>query len=279
VIALANAPNWTGVVDTLDQTQVRVTAGRVDATFGTSAMGWSRGHLWLRLRHERVEADLALRPLLLPTVTSSVSFGRDHAMHWVVIPRLEASGTATLDGRTTTFERALAYHDHNWGHFHWGSDLTWEWGYVNPEDASCPYSLVFVRVSDGGSHQTLSQGLLVWRGDVAIRTFQNRELDLALIGHRSATRPFTLPPIGALLLPGTSAGVPARLEIEARGGGDSLRMTFAPQAHARIAIPSDTHDFKLVQLNETMGPVAVEGQVGGNALRFQGKGVVEFVRG
>ena len=48
---------------------------------------------------------------------------------WYVVPRLRCRGRATVGGPTrSTSTGASAYHDHNWGRWHWGDDLGWEWG-------------------------------------------------------------------------------------------------------------------------------------------------------
>jgi len=196
-----------------------------------------------------------------------------------VVPRLEATGWVTVAGRRFLLSGELAYHDHNWGHFRWGEDLSWEWGFVNPADPHCPWSVVFVRVSDGQRHRTLSQGVLLWKDDVNVRTFQNREISVRLEGAHTEARPLTLPKIAGLLVPGASSGVPARLILEATGQGDSLALTFDVASKARIAVPSDLDDFRVVLLNETTGGAHVRGVTERGRFDFRGPAIVEFVRG
>ena len=48
---------------------------------------------------------------------------------WYAVPRTwPPTGTATVAGRTISLDGRDAYHDHNWGRWHWGDDLGWEWG-------------------------------------------------------------------------------------------------------------------------------------------------------
>ena len=47
---------------------------------------------------------------------------------WYVVPRLHTRGGATVAGRSIDLGQASAYYDHNWGRWHWGQDLGWEWG-------------------------------------------------------------------------------------------------------------------------------------------------------
>jgi hypothetical protein len=279
MIAMCDTDRWRGEVQTFGDEAVAATPGRVDVRMGSSHLRWRDDAFEVRIDAADLAARLRIRPLVLPTVTSSVSFGPGHAMHWVVIPRLEASGFVDVGGRRLTLERALTYHDHNWGHFRWGEDLSWEWGFVNPDDPACPWSIVFVRVSDGGRHRTLSQGVLVWKDDVNVRTFQNREIDVSLEGSRAVERPVTIPPIAGLLVPGASSGVPARLALRAGGSGDGLALDYEVATGARIVVPSDVDDFGCVILNETAGPARVRGSTRAGDFDFTGPAIAEFVRG
>jgi hypothetical protein len=279
-LAVADGETWSGTVRSFAGEEVAGRAGEIALRMGDSRVTWSDGAFRISLRTAELSAELRLAPLTLPTVASGVSLGAAHAIHWVVLPRLEATGWVRLAGaRELRLERALAYHDHNWGRFRWGGDLAWEWGFALPRDPACPWSVVFARVSDGGRHRTLSLGALVWRADALVRTFQDREVQVSLEGTHGGPRPLTLPPIASLLAPGASAGVPARLRVEAAGHGERLRLDFATRSKARVAIPSDVDPFRLVLLNETCGDAEVSGETAAGAFQFDGPAIMEFVRG
>jgi hypothetical protein len=278
VIALGTWNGWSGHVDSFAIGDVDGAAGAVDIRFGSTSLAWEGDAFALRMQAGALGAQLHIRPLMLPSVPSTVSFGPGRAMHWVVIPRLVATGTVTIEGRTLNIAGAPTYHDHNWGHFRWGGDLAWEWGFVTP-DAESPWSVVFVRVSDGRGHRTLSQGALVWCDAVNVRSFQNQEIQVVLDGCHAGPRPLTLPPAGGLLAPGAASGVPARLDLRARGEGDELDIAYETASKARIALPNELDDFRVVLLNETAGAARVRGTVRGRAFSFDGPAIVEFVRG
>jgi hypothetical protein len=279
LIALGVLGDWTGVVDTFGPGEVSGRPGEIDLRFGLNQLRWRDGAFELDVRCRGLAASLRLLPLALPTVATSVSFGRHHAIHWVVLPRLRATGWVELEGRRMTVDGALAYHDHNWGHFRWGGDLAWEWGFVNPADATDPWSAVFVRISDGGRHRVLSQGALVWRGGALVRTFQDREIRMSLGGVHGGPRPFTLPRVASLLAPGASSGVPARVSLNARSGNDELNIDFETLSKARVGIPSDVDPFRLVLLNETSGRARARGKTFAGAFDISGPAIMEFVRG
>jgi hypothetical protein len=270
---------WCGQLETFAARQVAGRPGGLDLTLGANELRWREGAFHLSLATPDITADVRLEPMVLPTIASRVSFGREHAIHWVTLPRLEASGWVQLRGRRVPLERAPAYHDHNWGDFRWGGDLAWEWGFVNPMDPRSPFNVVFVRVSDRGRHRTLSQSVLLWRHDTLVRTFEDREVRTTLEGVHGGPRPFTLPKIASLLTPGTSSGVPARVVVEARGREEHLRIVFETTSKARVGIPSDVDPFGLVVLNETCGEARVSGETRAGAFAFAAPSIMEFVRG
>jgi hypothetical protein len=279
LVVLAERGGWTGALETFDDAAVSGPAGGLDLRLGHNVLRWRDGVYRLSLSMEGLTAELSLRPLTAPTTATRVSFGPGRSIQWVVVPRLAADGWVRVAGETIALRGAPGYHDHNWGHFRWGGDLSWEWGFVNPVDPACAYSAVFVRVSDRGRHRTLSQALLLWRGDQLVRAFQDREVTTTLSGTHLGPRPFTLPKAAALLAPGTSTGVPARLAMEGRGADDHARVQYDTASKARLAIPSDVEPLGLVLLNETTGLARVEGRLGAEGFAFEGPAMMEFVRG
>jgi hypothetical protein len=279
VIALAHTDDWEGHVEAVTDDEVVGAAGQVDLRFGATSLALSRGVFELRLRAGKLRADLRLRPLVLPTGASNVSFGNGYGMQWVAVPRLEASGTVTLGERRICLDRALAYHDHNWGSFRWGADLAWDWGFVHPSDACNPWDVVFVRVSDGSCHRTISQGVIVWRGDRYLQAFHDHEVSFDAKGTHVGPRPLTLPGVMGLLVPGAASGVPAQLRVRAAALGDEISIDYAPASKARVVVPSDVNGFRTVLLNETQGSARVSGRIGNASIAYQGNAIVEFVRG
>jgi hypothetical protein len=279
LIVLAERAGWSGLVEDFADDAVVGSAGTLDLAMGRNSLRWQRGAFRLSLETSDIAAELTLRPLVLPTVPTRVSLGEGRSIHWVAIPRLEAHGWARVGAERMKLEGTTAYHDHNWGHFRWGGDLSWEWGFVNASALDDARSAVLVRVSDRGGHRVLGQSLLLWEGDSLTRTFQDRELRIALEGTDLGPRAFTVPPLASLLVPGTSAGVPASLTAVGTRGGDVLGFTFETASRARVAIPSDVDPFRLVLLNETSGRARVEGVIEGQPVAFEGAGIMEFVRG
>jgi len=271
------ARGWAGAVRNVPARAV-AREGPVGVRTPDGSIGYSRGAYHLRAELGGARLDARVRPLVLPTSPSSVSLVRDHAMHWVVVPRGLADGKIVVDEQAFSFCDASTYHDHNWGRFAWGSDLTWDWGHILPEDPSDPWVVVFVRVSSGDRTRALSQGVLVWRRDVNVRTFENREIRFASSGVFRETRMRTFPHLCGLLAPGTASGIPARLDLEASGRVDGLSIHYEPEAACRVAIPADRHPTQITLLNETVGRARVDGLIGADRVAFEAPAIVEFVR-
>jgi hypothetical protein len=279
LIALAHRDQWVGSVETFSEQDVRGRPGELGIQLGGNSLEWRRDAFELSLCTPDIQAQLRIVPLSPPTPASYLSLGSEYGLNWVALPRLEASGWVNIRGQHLRLDRALAYHDHNWGDFRWGADLAWDWGVVNSPPGRAAWSLVIVRISDGKRSRTLNQVALLWHEGKLVRTFQDRELRLTLGGERSKTRPFTVPPIASLLLPGTACGAPAQVSLDASGHGECLRLRFETTNNARVALPSDVDPFGLVVLNESCGYARVSGTTHAGACDFEGPAVMEFVRG
>lgn len=279
LIAMAIRDHWRGSIETFSPNTAPVRPGAIDIDLGDSSVRWRDGAFELEVRCEALSARLRLSPVSLPTVATRVSLGGGQGIEWVVLPRLEVTGWIDFGDQRITLRRALGYHDHNWGHFRWGNDLAWEWGFVNPVDPDDPWTAVFVRISDGARIRTLSQAALLWHEGSLVTTFQDRQIRMDLGGIHGGQRPFTLPAAASLLMPGASSGVPAHFSLEAHSQSDDLFVQFASLSKARVAIPSDADPFRLVVLNETFGHARAHGKTSAGSFDISGLTMMEFVRG
>ncbi len=225
-----------------------------------------------------------LTPLFPPTTPTCVRLGPRTAMHWLMVARLSTWGRLYLSGQRFELTGAPAYHDHNWGQFDWGDDISWEWGYAHADDDADDddrdqLTAVWARVSDGRRERTLSQTLLFWRRSRLERIFQGHELDFRPTGACAASPGLTLPRIANLIAPGPAAGVPEALSVKAHGYGDELELVFRPRAVARIGVPGDRDPFRLMLLNEAVGDASLCGTTQGGPFSRSGSAVGEFMRG
>lgn len=280
VLARSTGEGWDGDVERFDAAEVEVSAGRIDARFGRNTMRFDRGryHLSIALRERPLAAELELAPVTPPMLSPHRPLSRERRISWLVVPRLAARGTISVGCRSERVSLAPAYHDHNWGHFRWGDDFSWEWGSILPADPESEWSAVHVRMADLGRSVLRYQGLTLWRGAEPLRVFLDEEIRVEREGWLDLRRPLTIPRVMAMLSPGAAGDVPRRIDIVARGGGDELSVRFLAEDAARVVIPSEIDPEGVTILHEVSGRVVMEGRVRGARVGMEGPGVFELVR-
>jgi hypothetical protein len=280
LIVLARGEAWDGDVERFDAADVEVEPGRVDARFGRNTLRFDRGRylLSIALRDRPIAAELELVPTTLPSLSENQPLARDRSLSWLFVPRLVARGTITVGGRSIHVEAAPAYHDHNWGHFLWGDDFSWEWGSALPWDPGCLYSVVHVRMADRGRSAARYQGLFLWRGREPLRVFRDEEIRVEHEGSLETPRPLRVPRVMAMLAPGTASDVPRRMEVVARGRGDEIHLRFEAEDAARVVMPSEHAAEGVTVINEVSGHVTLTGRARGADVAMEGPGVFELLR-
>ncbi len=279
VTLLLRDESWDGDVETFSTSEVAVRRRGVDLALGGNRCLFRDGayRLAVTLQDRPVSLELVARPVTLPALAPNIPLPDGPPLHWAVVPRLCASGRVTVAGRTHTFTDALAYHDHNWGHFLWGQDMSWEWGFALPDRSDVPWSLAFVRLTNRGRTHLLAQGLFLWHGRRQRLVF--REHDVVMRVDRAYLRPtrvFKIPRIMALLSPDLPTDVPRSAEMEAHRQDDWVRCRFDAADLAQVVIPSEA-GVGVTIINEVCGRMRVGGVIGGECLSWEGRGFFEFL--
>jgi hypothetical protein len=232
-------------------------------------------HVKAAIESGALRADLRFRPVARPALASSVRLSGRQRMRWLVVPRLVAEGEIVAGGRSFMLKDAPAYHDRNWGHFRWGENFSWEWATILPDSQSVPWSLVYMRISDGTRNRTYSQGLMVWRGANSKRVFHGGDIRLRQADWLKQDRVLRLPRIVNLMIGGQASPVPRGLDIEARAWTDYIDATLAFEDMAQVGVPNDGPD-GLTLLSEVTGAAEVAGRVDGEEVQFHGRVLMEF---
>ena len=276
VLLVRAAGTWDGEVATIPMRDVRLQAGRVDAVFGNSTVRFEDGGFVIdaAIAEKGLRAELRLVPLTMPLFRPNTPLV-DGPMHWLVAPRLAASGTITAGGTDYVVRDAPAYHDHNWGKWLWGHDFAWQWGFGLPEKIDSPWSFVLVRIIDRGRNRDLGEDLFVWRGDRQHRIFREQEIRISPTGYLRREQVARFPRAVGLIAP-ESTDVPREVEIVAEAGGDSLVCHFQSEDVAQLLIPNET-DLGLTIINEVSGRVSLAGNIRGETVRMNGRGFFEFL--
>ena len=257
---------WEGDVDDHPLARGDVGTGRLRLRIGRNTLDGDDGlHVRATCRRRALEVALSLTPEVAPYLVPAVSLPGGAAVHWMVCPRLRASGTVRWGDRALRLRDAVAYHDHNWGRFR-SDELQWEWGCsLAPPDASAPApSVVVVRVLDGTRATVAQQGMIVWEGARRLQLFRGAEVQAETDGWLRARPGLRVPRALSLLAPGAPAGVPAVTRLRARSGGDDLAVDFTADDVARVLVPHET-DLGTTVIHEVFGRMRVEGRCAGVA--------------
>lgn len=280
VTVLARSTTWRGGVDRPDPARCELNPGAVHARMGAHAFFFADGAYRVTARSgcSDVEVDLVLAPETLPAIVHNVDVAGGRPLHWLMVPRLRASGTVRVDGCAHEVRGQPAYHDHNWGRFGWRGGFAWEWGYVLAPPGGPDWAIVFVRMRDGAQHRTLRQGVFVWRGGLQRRVFRGASVAFERSGACGTAPELRVPPVLALAHPEGRTDVPAKLALEAREGDDLVQVAFDSEGTAQVLVPHDG-ERGATRIQEVAGRARVKGRVGGVEVDFEARTVVEFLRG
>lgn len=269
---------WFGDVHDCPAHGVRAAGGRVELAFGPDGVVFDGKvyHLRATVPAGRIDLDLTLLPQAFPSEANNVEVEDGPCINWTVVPRLSAQGRVRVSGRTFDFEDCPAYHDHNWGHFRWGRNFAWEWGYALPNDLRDPFNVALVRLTDRGHNTDLMQGLFVWKDGRQVRVFRDQEVQVVHEGLLRPERPFKIPAVMGLLSPGRVTDVPARYVLRAQGRGDWAEFEFTAHDLAQVIIPNDD-DLGVTIINEVFGHLRFHGAINGEAFDKEGASVCEFL--
>ncbi len=278
ITTLVRTDHWSGDIDEFDRRDVSVRGGHVDLSYGENFVRFVDGafEIFVRMRRQPIEVRLRLVPVVLPNQASTLQVPGCPPVHWVAVPRLLASGSVHYRGQRHAFEGALAYHDHNWGYWRWGSDFAWEWGYGVPDDPEHPWTLIFVRLTDRRHLTDLAQSVFLWRGARQFRFFRPDELTVQHEGLLAPGAVLKLPSVMALAKSGKATDIPKKLIVSARGPTDHIDFTFTSEDVAQVIIPNDD-DLGVTIINEVSGRIDAEGEVAGEPINIHANTIFEFL--
>ncbi|HZR80793.1 MAG TPA: hypothetical protein VFD92_06830 [Candidatus Binatia bacterium] len=273
------ACGWDGDVESFRRRDAIVRGGALDLDLAHNRLRFDDAfHVDVALGDRPIRIALRLRPLTMPAFVPGIPMLDGPPLSWVVVPRLEVTGTLAIGDRDYALDGAPAYHDHNWGHFLWGHDVAWEWGFVLPDDAAVPWCVTFVRLTNRARTLALAHKVLVWRGADLVRVFREGEVRAeTALGYLRRPSLFKIPRALALTAPGSLADVPAWMETRAVADADRLECRSEPFDVAQVLIPSET-ELGVTIFNEVAARTHVRGRIAGEAVEFSGRSIMEFIR-
>ena len=280
VVLLVRERTWDGDVETFASEEARIRGGRIDFALRHNTLAFRDGvfHIAVEAAERPIALELRLEPRTMPAFVQNIHMIEGPPLHWVVVPRLRTTGWLRVAGREHRLDGAPAYHDHNWGHFLWGHDVAWEWGFVLPESERIPWCLTFVRLTNRARTVALEQGLFLWRGERAVGVFRQHDVTFSTDGALlKPPRVFKVPRAMALVAPEAACDVPRSLEVSAAAGRDWVECHAEAEEVAQVLIPSET-GLGVTIFNEVTARTRVRGSVGGEEVAFEGRSILEFIR-
>jgi hypothetical protein len=277
VILLVHDAGWDGDVVEIPWQEVELQPGRIAMRLGQHRLAFINGvyHISIALETRPITLDLFLRPTTYPLMRNRATIGKGQ-IDWLVVPRLEATGTLVCGHQVHRMLAVPAYHDHNWGEWLWGQDFAWEWGFALPRQEDAPVSLVFDRITNRGRSQLQDLKLSLWKNDRLRRIFAHQEIHTLPQGYINQKRVPKFPRIMALLAPEMTTDVPRTLEIAAESGADGVEVCFEMEDLAQLVIPNET-DLGETIINEVVGTVKAAGKLNGEKFDWEGRGFFEFL--
>jgi len=256
----------------IDSTTARVTIAGADGRAEARVEGGVY-RLRARFREGRtgrpVAVDLTVTPTPRAYFPPLVLRGADGFESGYVVPATlaRASGTIAVGGSIARFDRALSYHDHNWGTWR---NVAWDWGQTQSTDGrfALVYAVVHApeleRVGQGGRHfavVTSDEGFLGVLRPERIVYEDWREG----------------PPVA-----GRRVRVPGSIGFTAVTGGDTLAVRLAVEDVAASLPAGDPRDDDAGAVPgggrvflQMRGRWTVRGRVAGRALEFTAPGAAE----
>jgi hypothetical protein len=269
------AAGWVGNLEVLGLSEANIGRASIGLERVAVAADGARGDVLAsaRLPEDELTVDVTATAVSPPLDADLPLPLGPRWISWYVIPRLTLRGHIRAAGEALDLAHASAYHDHNWGRWHWGDDLGWEWGCFlapPPEPA-----FVLVRTTDR-AHRKTSRPLLLVQVGPRRRSFAGRTVELASEGLLEA-RPRRLPgSLAALHQDRAVPRLPGRLHVCADDGADRVTLDFRPRASAQM-IAADPAERGYGFVHELVGEFAASWRLRGEERETAGLGVMEYV--
>ena len=239
--------------------------------------GWT---ISLSLPEAAIAADLRVTPAAHAMNAPDQSVGGGRRLSWLVFPRVKVDGRVTIEGRSQELVGVIGYHDHNWGRFSWGDDYAWEWGILWPDDDAIEDGIVVSSLQNRARTTASLEQLFLWRGGRSVAAMASPELSVDTFGRHLAPAEATFPPVMSLLEPPTvRQDIPRRLRWGVERSDRALAVDMTVERVARLLVPSETDPLGVLAIFECLVSALAEGHEGGTPWRWEGRGIVELVRG
>jgi hypothetical protein len=192
---------------------------------------------------------------------------------WFAVPRLTVDGEWTVGDARMDLRTASAYHDHNWGRWHWGDDLGWEWGcFLTP----APGAAVILSRTTDRAHRHFGKPSLVVQAEGRSRTFAGGAVKLSYSGTLGTIARRVPGALASLHQDYAEVRLPRTLEVTADDGVDRVTLEFTGRSAAQLIL-GDPVIGGYAFIHEIAGEFKCSGMISDVRVDGAGLGVMEHV--
>jgi hypothetical protein len=219
--------------------------------------------------HATLEATPTSRPI---EIERQFPFGRGW-ISWFVIPRLSLRGEIRAGDMSLDLATATAYHDHNWGRWHWGDDVGWDWAAFS---APSPGPTIVIARATDRERRSPSRWSMIVDQDSKRRAFIGATVSVSRSGIAAPPERRLPGAVGALHADRVAPRLPAQIQVVADDGIDHVVVDFRVRASAQI-IAADPMRRGAGFINESVGEFSATLSIDGRTSEATGLGVLEYV--
>jgi hypothetical protein len=243
------------------------------------SLSFARGAFQLEAQDARaqlalaVNVDVASEPLM---VTEGSAFGSGF-IGWGIVPEAKASGRLHVCRQVHAIDaRWFCYHDHNFGRFHWGEDIGWEWlvAHARADNGHSITAVVDLRTDRAHRNGGLPYVFVHLEGKLR-KVFLGAALTLKWTWSEGATLPPRLPGAMASLFADRTARQPVRLAIEALDDRDSFALQLEIDSVYELVVP-DNRGGRYTRIAEVSGPAELSATWRGHTVVGKGLAYGEY---
>jgi hypothetical protein len=255
-----------------------------EAEIGASAIGLERVALSLdpagkrvlgsvRDRANRLEVRASATAAAAPIIVEQkLPFGSGW-ISWYAMPRLALSGDWMIGDLTRDLAGASAYQDHNWGRWHWGDDVGWEWGsFLAPSPGPV---FVFSRATNR-DHTRCGEPSIAVRAGEQRHTFTGAVIQFEYSGQLDTALRRVPGAMAALHQDRAQPRLPKHVNLHADDGVNQLELQFTAQAAAQVIV-ADPMKRGYGFIHEIPGVFWSSGRIGRTDVTTQGLAIFEYV--
>jgi hypothetical protein len=191
---------------------------------------------------------------------------------WFAVPKLTIEGSVRARDKRIDLCSAVGYHDHNWGRWHWGDDVGWQWGVLT----ACGPGPTFVlsRVAGRDHRRSRGEPMLIVDAGGRRRRFVGRAIAYQWDGVLDVPLRRIPGALAALHSDRARPRLPSRVHITADDGIDHVEIQFGPRAAAQL-IAADPSRAGYGFVHELLGEFEFAARIEGVASSGGGLAVIE----